>query len=1034
MGESAMWRRYDLWNRAIVDVVYTPEMGGAPVYLDLDDDVLHQIAEQAEPGTSDPVLGLVSAVKPTLRLVWGPAEVFRAHLARLEDWRRSGSIEPPPVLPLLALLTLAAENMHEGGGKAANNYYGRLAQILDLTEAQIDRFTNAYRRRVRGKPTSELLWQSLNLWLDRLEGNRGLPTAEALTHAHIGLPLSQALVRATDRAKFRHMFASYGLAAHSTMSPPDIERLIGEWIGREPSPASNALRRAWLGKDRTARERIVEVARAELESWEGAERPAGDGTELTRLQARSQAVKLNCFLRTFPAPQLEIGLLAPCQQTDEIKLEVLGPRDELMDLLEFVPVTSVWLRLANADYVDAESLLAGVTRLRLPGEGEVLERRPRRLVPLRRDEMLESFVEAERVQLGEDAMLLCKAEPHLVGAVRSALGRAARPGWRCWDADLAGLPADWVLFSDVQLVSALDPRSAELELRELEVMQPIATTQLVIAGGLRLPGKVRKWSSLRPPEVRATSTVSGSLSAEISCTRSMGDDNPSPVRRSTDDAALIVDLEGLGLPDGDYEVRVTGDDKTVQRAALRLRSAAHRAIDLDRSDVSLGHRVRDGLVLDVLSAAPVDLESPAVRGSIVPDTERSLVQLETPDVPTWYQRRGERQRDLEVSQDRLRISIPDPESCMSTGAHHLVFPTFYGPGQSSGSTIEGVCKGCGIVKRAPAYYRRAKARGARKTPLAPALDVSTVSAVRSAEAIDADAIFDGLCHVGRGPAAWLEQLALQLGGSQLFMNSFVRLLEALGHVELQRDPETLRVMSWQVARPTLVGLASGGFLLTGYRSDLLVAAVTRAAESLGGEVERTGDVQGPARIVVLGVGEDGARRIGRETSKMTGERIEVVTDAATRLARLLPPLSRCFDHLSRVSMTGGRMYERWDPSVARFRRVPDTEAPGCYRVSGFARTYVIRDEEDIRAGKARRGDARIVKHLAALDAGEPLVGYDRSEHALYVPLGADLPGLYGRAAVLASGHEPQIDEAQGLLWYHAVPEPIAAHLSHLLSS
>src|SRR5690606_33409765 len=174
MGESAMWRRYDLWNRAIVDVVYTPEMGGAPVYLDLDDDVLHQIAEQAEPGTSDPVLGLVSAVKPTLRLVWGPAEVFRAHLARLEDWRRSGSIEPPPVLPLLALLTLAAENMHEGGGKAANNYYGRLAQILDLTEAQIDRFTNAYRRRVRGKPTSELLWQSLNLWLDRLEGNRGL--------------------------------------------------------------------------------------------------------------------------------------------------------------------------------------------------------------------------------------------------------------------------------------------------------------------------------------------------------------------------------------------------------------------------------------------------------------------------------------------------------------------------------------------------------------------------------------------------------------------------------------------------------------------------------------------------------------------------------------------------------------------------------------------------------------------------------------------------------------------------------------------
>ena len=83
---------------------------------------------------------------------------------------------------------------------------------------------------------------------------------------------------------------------------------------------------------------------------------------------------------------------------------------------------------------------------------------------------------------------------------------------------------------------------------------------------------------------------------------------------------------------------------------------------------------------------------------------------------------------------------------------------------------------------------------------------------------------------------------------------------------------------------------------------------------------------------------------------------------------------------------------------------------GAYRISAFGRSYIYRRIEDLETMSGRVGDARLVKYAAALDSGLPLTGYDPSPRSSIVPLGADLPGLYGRAAVLASGRPPVEDE------------------------
>jgi hypothetical protein len=72
----------------------------------------------------------------------------------------------------------------------------------------------------------------------------------------------------------------------------------------------------------------------------------------------------------------------------------------------------------------------------------------------------------------------------------------------------------------------------------------------------------------------------------------------------------------------------------------------------------------------------------------------------------------------------------------------------------------------------------------------------------------------------------------------------------------------------------------------------------------------------------------------------------------------------------------------------------------------------------------RRGEVRLVKYLAAAAQSRPLLAYNENQRALTVPLGAELPWLFDRAAVLCSGIRPQRDG--GLVTYFGIPSAIAA--------
>ena len=161
----------------------------------------------------------------------------------------------------------------------------------------------------------------------------------------------------------------------------------------------------------------------------------------------------------------------------------------------------------------------------------------------------------------------------------------------------------------------------------------------------------------------------------------------------------------------------------------------------------------------------------------------------------------------------------------------------------------------------------------------------------------------------------------------------------------------------------------------------------------------------------------------------------VVPDAAYRLVSALPALGKLEAALPRIPLPGARRVLRFHLESASWVPVPFATEPGAYRLEqAFARIDVLRTPVDVEAGTAALATVQLSKHLAARRAGRALLAYSPSQQVLVVPLGADLPGLYGRAAVLCGGRLPSRDEKQRLLIYHDIPQRVADALTSLLTS
>lgn len=1001
------WDEYIRWNAAVAETVYAEHLDAAPAYLDLDDDVLRALASQAG-HEGDAREGLVRAVRGVT--VSGDQFSLRTVEQQLRAWRQS--VDPstaPPCLAFLAVTVLAAEDMGNGDADLdQSDYYSRLCRLLALP-----RDSMAVRNKYRA--SAEALWGSLNWWLERLEGLRGTPTAYSLSYRYIGLPMSQALVRETDRKKLPAFFAHYGLAGGMDLAPEALQRLLEAWFADEACPASAPLKRLW--RKTNARERIATVAAVELAGWDGVVDSAHGAST-----AHEQRVGLLAHLRRgFRGQSLELALTFRASSRREFdgQMEVESAAGEWLPLA-FVPSAANLWRTGATGYLDIESALTGVVRIRVQSEpSSAYQRRPRTVIPLVFDELQAAFVEQERLQLNVDCALLIRTGGHATGIlerVLRALGTSARPGFKLQlQQDLQGVPVGWALVSGVQLFSA--PQGAPNEL------VPLARDQLTVAGGLRIPSRVRKWSAIAPPELRVSVGSGQSMRLEL---RALEDD-ALVEEFIADDGALVVSLLDLSLSPGDYRASVFsgGSSSPLQQVTVRLRSALEPDAGWGLAPRLVYEMGGERSVLGVLTATEVTsaAASPFVDGAVSAYDEPVEKCAAAPTRPVWT---TPRTRDRVRPQ--LQVAAPDPSSCVVTGAHNSEFPTWFGT--RTPRFIEGVCKYCGLVSRSPGWPRPRRTAGAVASE--PVVQVTSLAPVGDDdERALWDAALDALMHLGGGDAGALAGISAQMDGSAVFAANFSRRLEALGHIAVERAPRGTP-QRWEVSPSCLVEVADG-LQFVGFWPDNTVAQVLPGLTALGGTLHVVADADSPTRRVVTGVDSTVAAEALVGTAS-------VVQRAGEGVAAALPPLSQVGAQLQREAMPGFVEAERYDVASSAWLRTADMTVPGAFRlIRGFETTYVFRAGEDVAAGLAARTSVYLAKHLAANLLGVTLAHYLHTSKRLVVPRGCELPGLYERAAVLDSGSLPHPERIvvggaqRQCLAYGAVSPTLASLLCDRLS-
>jgi hypothetical protein len=1006
--KSPAWFTYSRFDDALANNFFTSDQAGVPVYLDMDDDAFEAAAMSLGLTPADFTRDVIDATRDCLNIDDRGAPVFARFDRQVSLWRieyrralKEGQALPhPPVTALLATFTLAAESMGDSKTTHINDtaYYARLLKLLDVPESESSRFKNSFRN------SSEGYWDALRMWLEGLDGNHGLASAYALHNRYVGLPISQALIRDTERRQLKNMFSDMALPAGMGISQTDMETSLGQWIAATPSPASASMRQLWANPD--SRGRIVEIAIVEFDAWDGYGRDKASGTSKSFVRRAPRCSLAVSERHGLFGMSIEVAFVVPASAATSGQVTVTTATGPVPIMVTGVGNSLVGAT-ATAASLDSESILSGVLTVVADNE-TTFQRFPRNVVPLVKDAFANVFVETERVVVGDPAAVLVRGEGSLVSQVAQILDEVARPGYTKREAS-AGLPDGWVLFTDVQFLKTPSPRL--IVNPQLDSLVPRLSTQMTLAGGLRLPGRIARWSALDQPQLAVASEDPARL--RVTCTaRDVENDDQNEMQlASPQEAPFVVNLSEHKLSVGDYVITLYAGDKRLQTQTLRLRSSD----ELDRYSWNkieqLAHRDSDPLwpVRAQLGDGSIRVDGAFASGPAINITGH------TPATTTTW-RRPLKPRSTD---QMLRIATPASDSCVVTGAHKIVLPTF--SGKPEGRWVFGSCSVCGITKRSPAqHWDKELQKRTSDADVRTSTSISELTAAQPRTQSWAAAV-DALIYLGAGSAADLHSLARQIEDSASFEHDFVRSLEALGMIETHRDDE-FRILRFEVASACFAELEDSSFLISGAWPRDSVSALYQVAERLGGEALV---VEAESATIPLIAGVD-AGAIRNDTEN---DEVEIARQAGRSMLAILPALSEVAASLPRVPIDFTVSAEAFSTESASWQRVRDTDRAGAYRIrNAFNSTYLYRSAADVEHGTAARVPVDLAKHLAAQLAGKPLLAYNPTNQQLRVPTGAHLPGLYERAAVLSSGELPQRDASTFSLVYTEIDETFAQAL------
>ena len=1006
--EDGAWLSYRSWNDALAEHFFGDTSSGRPVYLDVEDEVIESIGRRTGAGTGTPEF--CAAVSATLN--WDSGRLFAPHRAAYVDWEEAGRQGPPPTIALLCFFTVAAERMHADGQLASHNYYGRLSELAGL-EGGDDR-ANAKLRRDYGAQALEL-WAGLNRWLREANGRYGLPTAYSFDRrVNVGVPISQALVRAADRERLRDMFGAFGLRPRQRLGRDDMTELLESWAPQAPA----TLRRLLIGTD-ALREHVADIALVELEAWDGRGRRPGRGGPET---PHGQSIVLAASYRQgmWRRLALDLAALGEIDGIWSVPTEATGPAADAAraagGVFEAFPRDG-WTVFRGGAEISMPDVLKG--EFVLGANGDQLRRSPRRVIILRADDVLPWLVEQPRIELWEDTWLLVHGA--VVPDVDGWLERVARPGFERVDADaLPGLPEGWWFYEGVQVATA--PPDVPGGREDLLPLVPLSDSQVAISGGYPLVGHSTFHVSAAP-EARVTASGEGEAHLRLVTEFTYGDvDVTGPVAEVGN--AQVIDLKELNLGEGDY--RLVLDDpegRTLATATFRIRGAEHPLAPAPWVTEWIGHAADSNGIEWFGTHAADPPEGVWLRGAEMRGTTEPLVDgsgSEGDPVPSELGARASAHDDESGPVQATRALT---DAAMPCPPHRMRLHGVDSEGRLP-RRYKGYCSTCGLEKwyRRDGGYRRRRRDPADGSVSRVRTDLPPLPPVPEDSLGDVDTLLDAVSTEGAGSWAAFERLVRWIDDAPWAAAEYARTLSSLGHIEVLFDGPG-RPARWAVMPPALVRVASSdtAAFLTGLRRPSSVELLRENAAILGGEVTVEPQRDAPALVRVDAATSDDLALVATETG------IAILPEASNHLLQGCPTLKEIATAIPITAPPGSTRTSRYEPGSGKWMPVAGVSGDGSYSFATRPMRYLVTCEE-----RWFEVDSQLAKYAAAALSGVASLAYDPDSRVLHVPLGARLPGLFERAVVLCSGHAPT-PAGDGRIGYTDVPVHTARMLWSKLS-
>ncbi|HLO87024.1 MAG TPA: hypothetical protein VK203_18745 [Nostocaceae cyanobacterium] len=248
---------YTDWNQALIDYFISGVARGTKVYINVDEDVIEHIGYNfidSSSADNNWVDDFNSAVRRKV-IIDGQVD-----LQRLKERNSQGF---PQGLAFLCASVLAASRMGEEEKISEKDYFQRLREILTLP---------GFHRppgMKNGSEAEEPLWKEWNFWLMEQGFLPSAQQGKSTPNKYINYPISQCLLRRTDKDKLRQLFHDKKWKAQWD------DQTLSVYIRKEIKNLSKHLQNL-LTENRQRYAAVIEAIHQVYEQWQAQGCPSAD--------------------------------------------------------------------------------------------------------------------------------------------------------------------------------------------------------------------------------------------------------------------------------------------------------------------------------------------------------------------------------------------------------------------------------------------------------------------------------------------------------------------------------------------------------------------------------------------------------------------------------------------------------------------------------------------------------------------------------------------------------------------------------------